>query len=95
MSSISKPLTARKEGKMVYFKVENTKDPRLAGRPGVLIAKRREDALDSTNKIYSKGYICREIQRSEAVAVVGESCVVSAERDTSGVVMAMFPGSIG
>ena len=76
---------------MVYFKIENTGNPRLAGRPGVLVAKTRKDALDSINKIYSKGYISREIQRSEAVAVVGENCVVSAERDTSGVVMAMFP----
>ena len=87
--SVSKSLTARKEGKMVYFKIENTENPRLASRPGVLIAKRREDALHSIDKIYNKGHNCREIRRSEAVEIVGESCVVSAERDTSGVVITM------
>ncbi len=78
---------------MVYFRIENTDVPGLIGRPRVLIAKKREDALDSINRIYKRGFTCSEIERSKAIEIMGKISVADAEKDSSGVVTILPPAS--
>ena len=75
----------RRTDSMVYFKIENTRDPQLASRPEVLAAESREAAMKTIRCVFSTGYQCNEIKRNEAVRIAGEISINNAD--------AIVPGS--